>query len=209
MLTTLLFASLVATPMAPPCVAPVARPVPVASDSLRTLYESGRSFAAFLEAATNRREQWIANHERGAAIDATLVARARAVPGRWRLLVVAIDSCSDSVSTIPYLAPLVDAVEGLEMRIVLPEEGKWVQEAHRTPDGRAATPTIVLLDEQWEVVGCFIERPRVLREVLAQDGEGSQFARKMAWYDTDAGRATVTEIVEMLEGAAAGAPRCE
>ena len=68
---------------------------------------------------------------------------------------------------------------------------------------------VVMLDEQWEVVGCFIERPRALREFLAQDGEGSQFARKMAWYDTDAGHATVTEIVELLEGAAAGAPRCE
>src|SRR5690606_6199648 len=141
MLPTPLFASPVATPMAPPCVAPVARPATVASVSPRPPSASGRSFAAFLEAATNRREQWVANHERGAAIDATLVARARAVAGRWRLLVVAIDSCSDSVSTIAYLAPLVDAVEGLEMRIVLPEEGKWLQEAHRTPDGRAATPT--------------------------------------------------------------------
>lgn len=209
MLTTLLLATLVPHPVPVPCVAPMAHQAPVPSDSLRTLYESGQSFEAFLAAATNRRDQWVANHARGAAIDATLVARARAVGGRWRLLVVAVDSCSDSVSTIPYLAHLEAALEGLEMRIVLPAAGKWVQEAHRTPDGRAATPTVVLLNEEWNTAGCLIERPRALREYLAEGGEGSEFSRKMAWYAEDAGRATVTQVVEMLEAAAAGGMQCD
>jgi hypothetical protein len=154
MLALLLLSSLVGPVGPPPCIAPaVAPPRAVPADSLRELYASGATFAGFLAAASQRRDQWESNYARGSAIDATLVARARAVRGPWRLLVVAVDSCSDSVSTIPYLARLVEAVDGLEMRIVLPAAGKGVQEAHRTPDGRAATPTVVLLDGEWNTAG--------------------------------------------------------
>jgi hypothetical protein len=210
MLALLMLSSLAGPVHSPPCLAPAAaslRPIP--ADSLRALYASGTTFEGFLAAASQRREQWESNYAHGSAMDATLVARARAVPGPWRLLVVAVDSCSDSVSTIPYLARLVEAVDGLEMRIVLPEAGQGVQAAHRTPDGRAATPTVVLLDAAWDTAGCLIERPRRLRAYLAEDGEGSVYARKMAWYARDAGHETVTQVVEMLEAAAGGGMQCD
>ena len=46
------------------------------------------------------------------------MARAQALAGRYRILVVAIDSCSDSVNTIPYIAGLVGRVDQLDMQIV-------------------------------------------------------------------------------------------
>ncbi len=201
LLATLAFAPEPACPIA----APAFSPVGMASDSLRAIYESGQSFPEFLAAAERRKEMWEANYKAGEPVDATMVARADAVGGTWHILVVAIDSCSDSVSTIPYLARLVEQVEGLEMRIVLPNVGKSVQEAHRTPDGRAATPTVVLLNPNWEVVGCFVERPVALREWLeAHTGES-----KMDWYADDLGRTTVAQFVDVLEKAGHGEMRCE
>lgn len=205
MIALSLLATLVFAPE-PACLVlePVTSPV-MASDSLRAIYERGQSFPDFLAAAERRKEMWHANYQTGATVDATMVARAAAVGGTWHILVVAIDSCSDSVSTIPYLARLVEQVEGLEMRIVLPSAGKSVQQAHRTPDGRAATPTVVLLNPDWEVVGCFVERPVALREWLeAHPGEN-----KMDWYAADLGRTTVAQFVDVLEQAGQGTMRCE
>ena len=120
---------------------------------------------------------------------------------------MAVDSCSDSVSTIPYLAQLVDMVDGLEMRVVDPTTGLSIMESHRTLAGRASTPTILLLNEDFDEVGCFIERPPALKDWILEEDFSSQeiYPQKMEWYDRDSGYHTVEIFVEMLEAAASGA----
>lgn len=184
----------------------------IPADSLDRLHASGRTFTEFLRTATARRDTWTGNYA-AVALDGALMARARAVPGRWRLLAVLEDSCGDSANTIPWVAQLADSVPGLELRIVNSREGRFVMERHRTPDGRAATPTVVLLDEQGRDVGCFIERPLALQAWVARNkprlGSAEFLDAKYAWYRADAGRETVREIVELLESAAVGTPRCQ
>ncbi|MCC7003234.1 MAG: thioredoxin family protein [Gemmatimonadaceae bacterium] len=184
----------------------------VADSTLVALYASGTDFATFLAAAEARKAAWQKNWTEG-RVPEDAVAVAQSLPGKWRLLVVAVDGCSDSVNTIPYIARLVARVPSLEMRIVLPEPGRPVMEAHRTPDGRPATPTVVLLDEAGRNVGCWIERPAELqRQAVAAREAGTldAFQRgKQAWYDADAGASTVREVGVMLEAAAAGSPRCD
>jgi Thioredoxin len=180
--------------------------------TLRELYESGRPYEEFLAHAERRKDLWHGNTAKADGLADELVERARAIPGTWRLLVVAIDSCSDSVSTIPYLAWLAERVPNLDLRVVDPVAGRAVMEAHPTPDGRAATPTVVLLDEAWNEAGCFIERPKRLQEWLAGlDGSLSaeeRYERKMEWYAENAGRETVREVVEVLEAAGSGGVVC-
>lgn len=185
-------------------------PLPVpAGDTLQALYEAGQPFDAFLAGATRRREHWLRNAELAAAPDSALVERVRALGGSWRLLAVAPDGCSDSVNTIPWMAGLAAQLDNVELRVVTVDAGRGVMEAHRTPDGRAATPTVLLLDAAWQERGCFIERPRALRLLLEELPSDQRFSRKMAWYEEDAGRETIGDLVAMLEAAARGEVRCE
>lgn len=208
MLTTLTLAgllSLSAWGSAPVCIDGIPVPVPV-DDELRAIYESGRSYSDFLDGATRRAELWHGNTERAEGIAPELVARARAVGGTWRFLAVAVDSCSDSVSTIPYLAHLVALVDGLDMRVVDSTVGRGIMETHRTRDGRPSTPTVLLLDADYDEAGCFIERPPELKTWILEEGfSGDEvYPRKMEWYEEDAGHHTVQAFVEMLEAAASG-----
>jgi hypothetical protein len=180
--------------------------------TLQELYEGGRSYTDFLDAAVRRAELWHGNTDKAEGLDEALVERARAIGGSWKFLAVAIDSCSDSVSTIPYLARLVSLVDGLDMRIVDPTVGRAIMEDHRTPDGRASTPTVLLLDDGYDEVGCFIERPPTLQTWILENNEtmssGDIFEQKMAWYAEDAGHGTVEAFVRMLEAAATGSTVC-
>ena len=182
-------------------------------DDLREVYEGGRSYADFLSHAEHRVELWRGNGDKAEGIDAALVERARAVLGTWRFLAVAVDSCSDSVSTVPYLARLVSLVEGLDMRIVDSTVGRAIMESHRTPDGRASTPTVLLLNAAYEEAGCFIERPpKLQRWILENDGTLSSedvFEQKMEWYAEDAGQNTLEAFVAMLESAEEGSVICQ
>jgi len=181
------------------------------ADDYRSLYEQGATFVAFLANAEHRRKTWHDNYDRATVAD-TLLQRARQVGGQWHLLVVAEDRCGDSANTIPYLAKLVELVDGLDLRIVDSQRGRSVMESHRTPDGRAATPTVLLLDATYAEVGCWVERPTVLREWFdaqrAALDEDELYRQKYAWYDRDAGRETVKEVIELLEAAGGGEPRC-
>lgn len=180
--------------------------------SLVALYESGVTFEAFVAAADDRKAQW-ERHRAAAIVPADVLATARSLKGRWRLLVVAVDSCSDSVNTIPYLARLIADVPAIDLRIVTPEQGRAVMEAHRTPDGRPATPTVLVLDAAGNAAGCWVERPASLQAMAVaarKEGTLDAFARdKQSWYDRDAGASTVREVVAVLASAEGGAARCD
>ena len=183
-------------------------------EKLERLYREGKSFKDFLGAAKSRKEQWNKTYERAAVADDLLVrAKAAQEKGSFRLLVVAEDWCSDSVNSVPFLAFLAEHVPGLEMRIVNAKDGRPLMDAHHTPDGRAATPTVILLTSAFEEAGCWVERPAALQSWWAENkpklSDGEMRTQKQAWYDRDGGRETVREIVEMMEAAAAGSKKCE
>jgi len=181
---------------------------PSAADSLAALHAHGRTYATFLATAERRKETWQSNTAWG-KVDPALLARGRALKGPLKLLVVLEDGCSDSANTIPYLATFADSLGGvLDIRLVNSTEGKWVMERHRTADGRAATPTVVLLDAEGNDAGCWVERPSALAKWMNENrpklSQQELMDGKFAWYDSDRGKSTVTEILDMLEHAGSG-----
>lgn len=210
---TALSAALPSAPLASDCgpvinLAEVSRP----DSSLVALFEGGQAFPDFLDAARRRREGWLKVNGEVQIADSS-VARARAVGGQWRLLVVAIDACGDSMQQVPYVARLAELVDGLIVRIVPPSEGALVQEAHRSLDGRKATPTFVLIDSTGADAGCIVELPREIRRWthVRRDSMSSDalHEHRREWYDADKGASIVSEIVELMEQAKNGAPMCE
>jgi Thioredoxin len=159
-------------------------------------YDKGVPFARFLADAKSLKSEWDANFA-GATIEDVSLARAKALKGSWRILVVAEDSCHDSLYTVPYLAKLVGASpDTLSMRIVRKAVGLPVMEAHRTPDGRPATPTIVVLDSEGGVKGAIAERPAALWEFSK---EHSGRGERRQWYAEDKGRHAIAEILDLIE----------
>ena len=166
------------------------------------LYAQGITFAEFLNQVRARRDEWRA-HYNDATVSADLMTRMRALPERRRLLVVTADYCLDSTNTIPYIARLVDgAPERLQLRIIDPTRGAPIMEAHRTPDGRAATPTVAVLGEDGRLVAAWTERPSSTQawfleqqKVMMQKPLHDQLE---AWYANDAGKTTMAEIAALL-----------
>jgi hypothetical protein len=185
-----------------------------ATDPLREVYEAGISWSAFLDGvqANQRRVLWDRNWETSRVPD-DLLARALAVGGGpWRILAITDPACSDSVNTVPYLAYLAEAVPSMEIRVVSALQGRPWMEAHRSPDGRASTPTILLLDNEYTLRGCWIEQPREMAafwlDVVARGTMTAEVGRKLAWYEEDRGRSTLREFVEVLEAAQTESPIC-
>ncbi len=179
--------------------------------SFEDTYNSGVTFQEFLDNASRRKGMWEQHYEDG-TLTSEARTRAEALTGAWRILAIAEDWCSDSVNTVPYLAVLADAAPAIELRVINSETGSDIMAAHLTPDGRPSTPTIIVLDDAYEEVGCWVERPYELQAWALENKEalGDEFLpQKMAWYRDDAGRSTIDEVLGVIEAAAAGGMICE
>jgi hypothetical protein len=205
--------SAVAFASAPQTVRPdtcVPHRAPRADTVLAAVYQEGKTWEAFLADVDRRRELWV-DTWRAATVPEHLAARARSA-GEWRVLIITVPGCSDSANSVPVIAKLVQQTPGLELRLVDSTIGRPWMEAHRSPDGRASTPTVLVLDNQFTVQGCWVEQPAALQEIwlpiVARGAASAELDRKMDWYTADAGREILREIVEVLEGARDGRPIC-
>lgn len=183
------------------CIAPAPGFQSASSDSLAALWAVARPYSDFIANVNERQAQW-RRVDAMAAVPDHLATRARGA-GRLRLLIVTVYACGDSINTVPWIAKLAAAAPNLELRIAHPDQGRWLMEAHRTPDGRASTPTLVVMDENFNERGCWIERPAELQRWYIDTGKAlpdDQYMRhKTGWYESDAGRSTLEEVVAMLE----------
>ena len=166
------------------------------------LWASATPFHTFLENVRARQEQWRSRFS-NAAIDAGALTSARALPAKRRILAVAEDRCSDSAWAVPYLAKLAAAVpEKLELRVIGRTQGARIQAEHLTPDGRRATPTIVVLDDKDGFIGAWVERPAELQKWFIENkpaiAADDLHQHLDEWYTTDAGKSTVNEVLAIL-----------
>lgn len=176
-----------------------------AEQSAQALYLRGATWQAFYDAADVRRELWQTNTRRARNVGPELVERLKAAGSGLTLLAIAEAACSDSVNTVPFIAELA-ARAGVELRIVSRAVGEAVLARYPTPDGRSATPTIVLLRGGREV-GAWVERPAAL-QIWFTSAEDvplrERVDRKMAWYEWDRGDSTLSDFLALVERTAAG-----
>jgi hypothetical protein len=169
------------------------------------VFDQGLPWTEYLAGAQQQRVTWVRNA--GRDVPAALVDRLRRAGAGLRLLVVAEDWCSDSVNSVPYLGTLA-AKAGVDMRVVNSEVGKPLMEAHRTPDGRAATPTVILIRDGKES-GAWVERPAALQawflDMTDKIDSTERQQRKMNWYDWNRGHDALREIVVLAEQSVKGA----
>jgi len=164
------------------------------------LFEAGQTWEHYLGRVDRQRELWLRTSAE-ATVSPELVERVRRAGQDLQILVVAEDWCPDSAYSVPYVVRLA-ALAHIPIRILDRATGESLMRAHRTADGRTATPTVVLLRRGLDV-GAWVERPAVLQELFRSIADSPENARRFAqrgdWYDADRGVTVLKEIVALVE----------
>lgn len=170
-----------------------------AAGNSAAMYPLGTPWDQYLSSTRVQREIWLKNA--GREVPPGLVDRFKRAGDGLRLLVITADWCPDSVHSVPYIAKLASRA-GVELRVVDFKTGKAIMDAHHTPDGRASTPTVVLLRGDQEVA-VWVERPASLQwwylDMADQISDEERLERKMSWYEWNRGSDALTEIVVLAE----------
>jgi hypothetical protein len=177
------------------------------TDHAARLFERGLTWDQFLGGAKAQRDAWLKTAATAAnSPSPELIARFRRVAAQLRMVIVAEDWCPDSVNVVPYIAALATAA-AVPLRIIGRTAGQPLMDTHRTPDGRSATPTVVLLRGD-DDIGAWVERPAVIQQwflSMTTDPENARrFAERQSWYDADRGRTVLGEVIAIAERTAAG-----
>ncbi len=170
-------------------------------------WERAPTFAEWLPTAQKNAELWQAVYTHATVPD-HIVARARLLGGPWHLLVLSADWCGDAVNTVPVVQRLVDRVLGIDLRILDRDSNPDIMDAHLTGKSRSI-PVVMMFNAQFRELGWWGPRPSELQAWVLGPGQamGSEdrYRETRRWYARDHGRATLEEVVAMLErGAAAG-----
>jgi hypothetical protein len=172
---------------------------------LKQYFDSALPVAAFLDSAKEHTTLWRETY-RLARVPADAGARLAALPGRWHLLVIVEDWCGDAVNTVPLVARLAEAAGNVEMRVVARDENPELMDAHLT-NGSRSIPVVIALDENFVERGWWGPRPSALQQWVMGEGKAleksERYRRIRMWYARDRGLTTLTEVVELLERAAA------
>lgn len=173
--------------------------LPSQAPQAASVFDQGLPWTEYLASAQQQRDTWVRNA--GRDVSPALVERLKKVSTGLKLLVIAEDWCSDSVNSIPYLGTLTSK-SGTDMRVVNSVVGKSFMEAHRTPDGRAATPTVIFIRDGKEVAA-WVERPAALQtwfiDNMTKIDQAERQQRKISWYEWNRGDESLREIVALAE----------
>ncbi|HEV7366739.1 MAG TPA: thioredoxin family protein [Gemmatimonadales bacterium] len=116
-----------------------------------------------------------------------------------KLLVIAEDWCGDASNTVPIVAKFVDAVPGLELRVVQRDTYPEAMDQYLT-NGSRSIPIVIALDENFEEVGHWGPRPSELQAwVMANRNtipKSELYPQVRKWYARDRGETTLKEVLE-------------
>ncbi|MEM1116596.1 MAG: thioredoxin family protein [Bacteroidota bacterium] len=173
--------------------------------SRETYWDAGTTFADFLPTATDNVDLWRRTYERARVPD-DLVARAEAVPGAWRLLVISEDWCGDASNTVPVLAAFAEAAPNVDLRIVERDQNLDLMDAHLTDGTKRAIPVAIVLDGQGRERGWWGPRPTDLQAWFYSDDaqaleKDDRYRELRKWYARDQGRTTIEEVLAIIEQA--------
>lgn len=166
----------------------------------RERFESGLTFAEFLESARANVDLWRAVYARAQVSDEA-IARVVATGRQWHSLVLAEDWCGDAVNTVPVMARLAEGAANLDLRILVRDANLDLMDAHLTAGARSI-PIAMVLDADYQERGYWGPRPSALQAWVATEGrlldKTERYREVRRWYARDHGVSTIAEIVEIV-----------
>jgi Thioredoxin len=136
---------------------------------IREQFEAGMSYDEYKAQMTRNREQFERN-EQNLELPADDLAVFKSLPRPLRVLALAEDWCGDVVANLPILGRLAKESGRLDVRVLLrdQEPGTQVMDQYLNQGQFRSIPVFVFLDEGFNELGVWIERPKSVTRLRAE-----------------------------------------
>ena len=171
---------------------------------MRERYMKAPTFLEYMETVEQNTELWKQIYERVEIADEVL-QELQGCQGKWYLLVLSEDWCSDAGNLVPVVACLARDAHNLDLRVLARDENLDIMDTHLTNGRSRSIPVVILLDEDFVEKGWWGPRPGPIQKWFMEKGinmtspERSKHTRR--YYAKDKGRTMVSEIMDLIRSA--------
>jgi hypothetical protein len=120
-------------------------------------------------------------------------------------LVITEGWCGDAAQNLPILNTIAEAIEGIDLKLILRDEHLDIMDQFLTNGGRSIPKLIAIEKESNEIIGVWGPRPYKAQQMMVEFKENptveySEFVKEVQlWYARDKGKSVEKEIIDLLD----------
>jgi Thioredoxin len=163
----------------------------------RAQFESGMTYQQYKDQMTRNREQ-LEQNERDLELRAEDLQAFKSLPRPVNVMALAEDWCGDVIANLPILGKIASESGTLNVRIHLrdQEPGSQIMDQYLNRGQFKSIPTLVFLDDQFNELGVWVERPDSVTKVR-EERRQKLYADHPAWGDPST---PIAELPEDVRG---------
>lgn len=175
----------------------------------REQFESGLTYQGFKDQMTRNREQ-LEQNEKDLELKPEELQAFRGLPKTLNVMALAEDWCGDVVANLPILGRIAEESGKLNVRVHLrdQEPGSVIMDQYLNRGQFKSIPTYIFLDENFEELGVWIERPDSVTK-LREEKRQALYKQNPDWGDANKPIAELPEELRTRVQQATGAMRNE
>ncbi|CAH2215273.1 thioredoxin family protein [Tepidibacter aestuarii] len=165
--------------------------------SLKDLFFKGISFQEFLESSEDVYKEKIEKIKNSINMDKKLMNKIKSVQKKIYILVFAEDWCPDCQINLPGVSFICDLNVNINLRIVSRERNEEALNKYSF-NGKPKIPTFIIMDEDFEELGVFIELPTILKEIINRGNEAEILVSKRKYKKGEYTKNTIDDVLKII-----------
>lgn len=166
--------------------------------NLRELFKNGISFTELLnksdEPYRNKCEEIMNNIK----IDESIINKIKSITKKINILAFAELWCPDCQINLPAIYTISENNNNVEFKIVPREGNENLMERYKL-DGKVKIPTLVIMDEDFNEIGYFIEVPNIVRDVVNRGNQVEIIVTKREYRNGKYITNTIEEVLDIIK----------
>jgi len=166
--------------------------------SLRDLFKNGISFTEMLnksdEPYRNKCEEIINNVK----VDENILNNIKSITKQINILAFAEIWCPDCQINLPAIDAISKNNNNIQFKIVPRDGNESYLEKHKV-DGKAKIPTFIIMDENFNEIGAFIEIPSIVKDVINRGNQVELIVTKREYRNGKYVSNTIEDILDIIK----------
>ncbi|SHK21396.1 thioredoxin family protein [Tepidibacter formicigenes] len=164
---------------------------------LKELFYKGLNFDKFLESAEEVYKLKMEKIKNSINMDDVLINKIKSIGKKAYILAFAEDWCPDCQINLPGVSFICDLNKNIELRIVSREGNDKNMEKYKV-NGKPRIPTFVVMDENFNELGVFIELPTILKEIINRGNETETLVSKRKYRKGEYVKDTISDMLKII-----------
>lgn len=167
------------------------------SMEFRNVYDKGIDFNQFLQSADEAHKEKIINIKENIHLSEALKKEIESVDRKINILAFAEPWCIDCMINTTAMGYLSEINDNINVKI-LPREGYEEVLRDYAVNGKIKIPTMFFMDDKYEVLGDFVEKPKMVKTVEEKGNQVDVIVTKKKYRRGQLIENTILEILEYL-----------